>query len=394
MQGIVSVDDHAVEPAELWVDRIGETFAAERPRVERKRITVNPGLTKDLGVQYVEDPEGTWCDIWRYEDVEVPLLRLSHCAGFPLEKMDDQPMTFDEMRPGCFDPQERVKDMDVNGVTKSLCFPNMFVRFAGQRFLEAKDKDLALLCVQAYNDWMVEEWAGKSDGRLVPMTIVPLWDVELAVSEVQRNAARGVRHITFSEQPTYLGLPSIFSGYWDPLFRACEETNTAINLHIGSGSRLLESTPDAPRAVTSTVMFGVAALTLADWIMSSNFIKFPKLTVALAECQIGWIPYVLERADVVWRDKPSRNGISHVLPEPPSAYFKRNMFVSFFNDKHGLKSLDDIDMDNVCFETDYPHSDGTWPNTPRVADELTSHLDSATKERIMRTNGLRLLERA
>lgn len=394
MNGIVSVDDHVVEPATLWSDRLPARYHDVGPRVVRKRLKTEPGLTKDLGIRFREDPEGRWGDIWLYEDVEVPLLRLSHCAGFPLEEMDDEPLTFEDMRPGCFDAAERMKDMDVNGVERSLCFPNMFVRFAGQRFLAAEDKKLALLCIQAYNDWMIEEWAGPSDGRLVPITIVPLWDADLAAAEVRRVAGRGSRQIAFTEQPTYLGLPSIFSGYWEPVIQACEETNTAINLHIGSGSRLLESSNDAPRAVVSTLTFGTAAVTLTDWLMSGHFVRHPNLTVSLAECQVGWIPYILERADVVWRDKPSRNQVSDVMPEPPTAYFERNMFVSFFNDHHGLKALDDMCVDNVCFETDYPHSDGTWPNTVAVAAALTEHLDDDARDKVLRTNGLRLLERA
>ena len=119
------------------------------------------------------------------------------------------------MRPGSFRADDRLSDMDINGVEASQCFPNMFVRFCGQRFLSGKDPDLALLCVRAYNDWMVEEWAGPSGGRLVPLCIVPLWDAELAAEEVERNAARGVRAVCFSELPGNLGLPSIHSGYWD-----------------------------------------------------------------------------------------------------------------------------------------------------------------------------------
>ena len=117
--------------------------------------------------------------------------------------------------------------MDTNWTQASLCFPN-FPRFCGQTFLEASDRELALLCVRAYNDWMVEEWCGASDGRLVPLCLVPLWDPQLAAAEVERNAARGVRAVCFSEIPAYLGLPSIHSGEWDPFFAACEATGTVL----------------------------------------------------------------------------------------------------------------------------------------------------------------------
>jgi predicted TIM-barrel fold metal-dependent hydrolase len=99
--------------------------------------------------------------------------------------------------------------MDVNHVQSALCFPT-FPRFCGQTFTEAKDRELGLLSVRAYNDWMVEEWCGPAArGRLIPLTLIPLWDAELAAQEVRRNASRGVRAVAFSEIPPHLGLPSV-----------------------------------------------------------------------------------------------------------------------------------------------------------------------------------------
>ena len=108
--------------------------------------------------------------------------------------MTMSPITYDEMRPGCYDPKARVEDMLDNHVEASLCFPT-FPRFCGQTFTEAKDRELGEACVYAYNDWMVEEWCGDSDGHLVPLTIIPLWDAELAAAEVraQRRPRRARR---------------------------------------------------------------------------------------------------------------------------------------------------------------------------------------------------------
>ena len=139
----------------------------------------------------------------------------------------------------------------MNRVEASLSFPT-FPRFCGQTFLEAKDRELAEACVYAYNDWMVEEWCGDSGGRLVPLIIIPLWDAELAAAEVRRNAARGVRAVCFSEIPPHLGLPSIHSGYWDPFFVACQETQTVVCMHIGSSSKMPATSADAPVAVAAT----------------------------------------------------------------------------------------------------------------------------------------------
>ena len=181
------------------------------------------------GARYVERPgtDGPLVDYWVYEDLYQSLKRAVTAAGRPRDEMTMTATTYEDVRPGCYDPVARLRDMDTNWTQASLSFPN-FPRFCGQTFLEASDRDLALLCVRAYNDWMVEEWCGASDGRLVPLCIVPLWDPQLAAAEVERNAARGVRAVCFSEIPAYLGLPSIHSGEWDPFFAACEATGTVL----------------------------------------------------------------------------------------------------------------------------------------------------------------------
>ena len=151
---------------------------------------------------------------------------------------------------------------------------------AGRRS-SRRDRELALLCVRAYNDWMVEEWCGGSDGRLVPLCIVPLWDPQLAAAEVERNAARGVRAVCFSEIPAYLGLPSIHSGEWDPFFAACEATGTVLGLHIGSGSKMPSTSADAPLGVPVTIGFGNCMNSLADWLFSGKLTQFPRPAAAV-----------------------------------------------------------------------------------------------------------------
>src|ERR1044072_7271129 len=155
---------------------------------------------------------------------------------------------------------------------------------------------------------MVEEWCGDSGGRLIPLCLIPLWDVELAVREIRRNAARGVRAVTFSEIPTYLGLPSIHSGYWDPFFAECEATGTAVCMHIGSSSRMPAAPPaappplHAPPAAQAALSFNNAMSSMTDFLFSGVLVRFPRLKLAYAEGQMGWIPYALERADDVWEE--------------------------------------------------------------------------------------------
>ncbi|HUA94227.1 MAG TPA: amidohydrolase family protein, partial [Acidimicrobiales bacterium] len=243
---------------------------------------------------------------------------------------------------------------------------------------------------QAYNDWMVEEWC--ENARLVPICLIPVWDPQLAASEVQRNAGRGVRAITFSEIPPYLGWPSIHAQdrYWDPLFAACAETGTVVCMHIGSGSRMPSTSSDAPAAVQSTATFTNCMLSLCDWLFSGVLERFPDLRIAYSEGQIGWIPYILERADHIWDTNRAWAGVADRVHDRPSTYFARQVFGCFFSDDFGLRHLAEIGEDNVLFECDYPHSDSTWPDTGAVARKMTAGLEPALVDKVMRTNAIAL----
>jgi len=272
---VVSVDDHIVEPADLWTNRLPAKYQGIGPRLERLRVDnlKFDGMNYSFDIVDSASENGKFADFWCYEDLKVPMRRIITAVGFPPEERTMLPVTYDEMRKGCWDQTARLADMDMNHTEASLCFPT-FPRFCGQTFTEAKDKELALLCVQAYNDWMVEEWcAGAGKGRLIPLIIVPLWDPELAAAEVRRNAARGVHAVTFSEIPPYLGLPSIHSGYWEPFFKACAEADVVINMHIGSSSRMPATSPDAPAAVQATLSFNHGMSSLADWLFSGVLVR-------------------------------------------------------------------------------------------------------------------------
>ncbi len=385
---IISVDDHVVEPAHLWQTWLPDRFKDRGPRSERRGI----GTMRHIGGGTYEqtfDDDGPQADCWIYEDLVYINKRHVAAVGYDRDDMTMSPITYDEMRPGCFDPKARLADMDLNWVEASLCFPT-FPRFCGQTFTEAKDRELALACIKAYNDWMVLEWCGDSGGRLIPLIIVPLWDADLAADEVRRNAERGVRAVTFSEIPPHLGLPSIHSGFWDPFFQACAETGTVVNMHIGSSSKMPATSPDAPVAVAATLSFNNAMGSLADFLFSGVLIKFPTLRLAYSEGQIGWLPYILERADAVWEDHRAWGGVADTIPEPPSTYFHRQVWGCFFKDFHGLRSLDVIGDDRVTFETDYPHTDSTWPDTKAIATEMMAGLTDEQVYKVVRGNAIDL----
>jgi predicted TIM-barrel fold metal-dependent hydrolase len=386
---IVSVDDHVVEPAHVWDRWLPEKHRAAGPRVERRGI----GSMKHVGGgQYDQTfvPDGPEADCWIFEDLVYIHKRHVAAVGFDRDDMSMSPITYDEMRPGCYEPKARLEDMDVNHVEASLCFPT-FPRFCGQTFTEAKDRELGLACINAYNDWMVEEWCGDSGGRLIPLTIIPLWDADLAASEVRRNAERGVHAVCFSEIPSHLGLPSIHSGFWDPFFTACAETETVVNMHIGSSSRMPATSGDAPPAVAATLSFNNAMASMSDFLFSGVLVRFPELRLAYSEGQIGWIPYILERADTVWKEHRAWGGVRDTIPEPPSTYYYRQIYGCFFRDHHGVASLDVVGVDNTTFETDYPHTDSTWPDTLAVAQELTEGLSPEVIRKLMRGNAIRML---
>jgi predicted TIM-barrel fold metal-dependent hydrolase len=385
---IISVDDHVIEPKALWTSRLSARHRESGPRVER----LPAGELALAGARYVERPgtDGPLVDYWVYEDFYLSLKRAVAASGRPRDQMTMTSTTYDDIRPGCYDPIARVDDMNVNWTQASVCFPN-FPRFCGQTFLEARDRELALLCVRAYNDWMVEEWCGASGGRLVPLCLVPLWDPNLAAAEVERNAARGVRAVAFSEIPAYLGLASIHTGEWDPFFAACDATGTVLCLHIGSGTKMPSTSPDAPLGVTITIGFGNCMNSLADWLFSGKLAQFPGLRLMYAESQIGWIPYLLERADDVWKQHRAWVSTGIEVEEPPSTYYYRQVYGCFFRDYHGIASLEACGVDNVMFEVDYPHSDSTWPDSRSVAAEIMAGLESDVVHKLVRGNAISLL---
>ncbi|TVR26256.1 MAG: amidohydrolase [Ilumatobacter sp.] len=390
---IISVDDHVIEPAGVWMDRLPAKYHDVGPRIVRAPVKE----MSFIGGKFVAIPgdpgdPGDLVDWWFYEDLRRPLTRLDSAVGFDRDQVTLKGVTYDDMRKGSWSVPERLEDMDVNGVEASLCFPT-FPRFCGQTFTEASDRELALLCVQAYNDWMVDEWCGESGGRLIPLIIVPLWDPVAAAAEVRRNAERGVHAVCFSEIPPNLGLPSIHDadGYWEPFFEACNETKTTINMHIGSGSKMPSTSPDAPAAVGSTLTFANCAFSMVDWLMSGVFTRHTDLKVAYSEGQIGWIPYILERADAVWHENRGWGGVADKVLEPPSDLFRRHMYGCFFDDAHGLRSIEQIGVDNVTYETDYPHSDSTWPLTVELARKQTADLPDDIVHKVLRGNAITML---
>ena len=315
---------------------------------------------------------------WIYEDLQRPLMRLDAAVGYDRDEVDLRLVSYDEMRPGAFSVKERLEDMDANWIESSLCFPT-FPRFCGQTFLEAKDKDVALACVKAYNDWMVEEWCADPSGRLIPLIIVPLWDATLAGEEVRRNAARGVRAVCFTEIPPFLGLPSVHdpNNYWDPFFGACAETGTVINMHIGSSSKMPSTSADAPAAVGSTLTFANSGYSLVDWLMSGTLHPLPRAADRLLRgLRSAGSPTCCHRADTVWEENRGWGGVADMVKRAAERALPRATSTAASSTTRTASRRSTRSASTAStYESDYPHSDSTWPKTRHIAEEQMKDLD-------------------
>ncbi len=293
---VVSVDDHVIEPPDTFVGRVPGRFADRIPRV----VDVpESALRSQLGAAFEKwDPERNQVvaappstdrprQAWQLEGELYPVYGMDSCVGRPPSEWGMRPLRFDEIIPGSWDVDARIADMDRAGVHASLVFPSMWVGFCGTTLFRLPDTELGLALVRAWNEWHLETLVQAHPDRFIALQLPCLWDVELAAEEVRRNAARGFRAVSFSENPTGQGLASIHSGAWDPFFAACEETGTVLCLHGGSSGHTLDTSADAPLEVAQSLFPVGAAVTAVDWVWSRVPVRFPALNIALSEGGIG-----------------------------------------------------------------------------------------------------------
>lgn len=341
---LVSVDDHLVEPPNLFEGRVVNKYADETPRVIRQS-------------------DGS--EVWTFNGAIIPNIGLNAVAGRPREEYGIEPTAFDEMRPGCYDIHERIKDMDAGGVLASMCFPS-FPGFAGRLFATHPDKSLALAVTQAYNDWHIDEWCGSYPGRFLPMGLPILWDPELCAMEIRRNAEKGCHSVTFTENPATLGFPSFHDDYWDPMWRALSDTNTVLSVHLGSSGKITMTADNAPIDVMITLQPMNVCSAAADLLWSRVIKQFPDVRFALSEGGTGWIPYFVDRLDRTYEMHHLWTG-QDFGDRLPSEVFRERFLTCFIADPIGVKLRHDVGIDNIAWECDYPHSDSSWP---AAAEEL------------------------
>jgi predicted TIM-barrel fold metal-dependent hydrolase len=378
---LISVDDHILEPPNLWVDRVTSKDRDRAPHME----------IDDKGM-----------DFWAYDGKKLPSSGLSAVVGKSKEEFSPEPLSYSEMRPGCYDAKARLEDMDRSGVLASLCFPTL-PRFCGQLFMEASDREFGFQCLQIYNDWLVEEWCGVAPGRYIPLMLIPMWDPQLAVTEMERMAAKGVTAFAFSENPEPLGLPTIHDadGYWEPVMSAANELGLVVSMHVGSSSQLPKICNDAPFMANLTWGASRTSGTMLSWLFSGLFQRYPNLKIALSEGEVGWMPYFLERAEQVldkqryWVKRGTKfmghagNGADLDTLDIRET-FRGHIYGCFIEDHHGVASLAELGEDNIMCETDYPHSDSTWPDCIGVARNVIKDLPENVQYKLLRGNAERL----
>ena len=301
---LISVDDHIVEPPDMFKNHLPAKYRDDAPRL-------------------VHNADGS--DTWQFRDIVIPNVALNAVAGRPKEEYGLEPQGLDEIRKGCFDVDERVKDMNAGGILGSMCFPS-FPGFAGRLFA-TEDPEFSLALVQAYNDWHVEEWCGAYPARFIPMTLPVIWDAEAvrqggaaqrqagsALADVQREP---VRRWATRASTTTTGRRC--GRRWSTPTPCC-------NVHIGSSGRLAITAPDAPMDVMITLQPMNIVQAAADLLWSTPIKKYPDLKIALSEGGTGWIPYFLDRVDRTYEmhstwtgqdfgEQGAQRGVPRALPD-------------------------------------------------------------------------------
>lgn len=363
---IASVDDHVVEPPTMFDQHLSVQHKAIKPYVAK-------------------DKNGA--DFWMFEGRRAGNIGLNAVVGRMREEYGCEPISFDQMRKGAYDIDARIEDMNANGVLCSLNFPSV-VTFDGSLFHRFMDKNNALILMQAYNDWHIDEWCGRYPGRNIPNALVPYWDINATVAEIERVAKKGCHAISFSDNPNLRGQPSIHDEHWEPLWKVCSDNDVVINIHIGSGAAAPHASMISPIDAWITTMPISIVNSAADWLWLKALQKYP-LKIALSEGGIGWIPYFLERADFTYEHHHAWT-YSDFGGRKPSDVFREHFMTCFIEDNFGLKNLDAIGEDNVSYECDYPHSDSVWPDSANYLLNSVKGLTAEQTEKVTHLNALRL----
>ena len=382
---VIDIDSHLSEPLDLWTSRATPKYRDRVPqmRVLDGKLTWTIDGDRSMGV-------GSASSVI-YRDG-------SKAAG--IEFTDWQ---VDQVHPGCSRVKERLEFMDENGIWAQIVYPNV-LGFAGQgrQPMGAPrrppvDADLRLVSTQIYNDAMAEMQA-ESGNRLLPMALLPWWEIGEAVVEAERCFAMGMRGVNINSDPQLHGLQDLSGDYWTPLWELCSDKGVPVNFHIGASDSTMswygESpwpslAPEEKLAVGGTMMFISNAKVILNLITSGLLERFPKLNFVSVESGIGWIPFILETLDYSLAESGAHR--LDKLSMTPFEYFRRQIYASFwFEGRDTAAAIRRVGVDNVMFETDFPHPVCLYPKPLEQARKGLGDLTFGEREKVLSTNASRV----
>jgi predicted TIM-barrel fold metal-dependent hydrolase len=385
---VLDADSHWSEPADLftrrapaaWRDRMPHVTEAEIPNYltgepERRLAWVFDGrVISQYSSGGVVDREGN--------------------KGLPNEAVFDWP--HERIHRGAHDPKARIQVLDEAGIDAQIIFPTT-IGLGGQNLGMAGDRSLSRMAIEIYNDTQAEVQA-ESGNRLVPMPLLPAWDVATAVAEARRVAALGARGVNMSSDPTDMDGPDLADRAWDPFWATCIDLQLPVHFHIGASTAAFRGiahwkshSADTKLALGGAALFVGNAQVTMNLIVSGVFDRHPDLKVVSVESGIGWIPFVLEAIDYEMAESAPDD--LKRLKKPPSEYFRSNMYATFWFERHHGRLPMLIEMvgeDNVLFETDFPHPTCLYPDPVKQAAETISALRPEVQAKIMGGNGRKL----
>lgn len=340
--GLISADDHVQEHPEVWTQRLSRTKWGDRiPHLE-------------------EQPDGT--QRWVVEGQTLSLGGVA-ASGALMPDRALLPQRWEEVPKAAYDPIERLRAMDADQVDCSVLYPTV-AGMAGETFGRITDAELEVACVQAYNDWLIDEWSRVSE-RFVPQCIVPIHPPEATVAEISRAVARGHCGVIFPAVPTHLrDVPDLNEPEYDPVWTLCEELQIPLCLHAGSSSRI-QFPPyeglSAPQASALEAMTRpVSSVTvMANTLLSPIVKRHPKLKIVFAESSLSWVAYVLETASHGYERQRLRG--DDVVE--PLEVFRRQCYVTGWYDRSGVTARHFYSTGSILWSTNFPLTTSTWPST-------------------------------